>query len=168
MRIKTLAIVSALLSAPVGLAAQQATYLSLDTRAVSSYFAEQKRNLTCSSGTWVSGPNYGLTEHIVHSGPLGYCGHLSLGSGEYHIIAVTYYYRAGGTNVPRDTKYDGGDPRTTGWEDANTGRERQITDWKDVDGDKKLSQGDLVTDKDGATAPVEEVGTAAKVERATE
>ena len=72
----------------------------------------------------------------------------------------------GGTHVPRDTKYDGGDPRSTPWEDVNSGRERQVKDWKDIDGDKKLSRGDVVTYNDGATAPVEETGTAAKVEGA--
>lgn len=165
MRMKTLGVLFAFLVAPLALAAQQATYLSLDPTVVSSYFSQEKLNISCSTGTWISGPLRGFSEHIRHTGPLGWCGHLSMGSGDYHIIAVYYYSVAGGTHVPKDPVYNGGDPRTTAWEDINSGKERRVTNWQDVNRDGKLNRGDVVSYDDGATAPVQETGTAAKLER---
>lgn len=143
-------------------------YVGLDDEAVNRYYSHAARNISCSFGTHLNGSHAGVTEHFMHSGPLGYCGYLYGSTGTYHILRVTYYMRSGGgTTVPGNPAYNGTDPRATPWNDINSGAQRRVTDWVDQDRNGRLSQGDLVAYDGGARTPVERVGTAAELEDST-
>ncbi len=145
-------------------------YLDIPTGAVADVFAKRATNLTCSSGVWISGPHTGLREHIIHIGPLGWCGTLLLGSGDYHIVSVEYRYTAGGRSyIPKGDAYDGGDPSGRKWQALATpetkGKEITVVEWQDVDGDGLLGKGDHLVYDDGTTAAVDSIGSAIAVER---
>jgi hypothetical protein len=145
------------------------SYVGLDQKAVNNYYTQAAMNISCSTGTWLNGPNAGLSEHLTHYGPLGWCGILVAGSGDYHIISVSYYMTSGGgTSTPNDPKYDGADPRTTPWTDLKSGTQHTATDWKDADRDGRLSPGDGVAFDGGPVVPVSATGTAAAVEQSIE
>lgn len=165
-RIKALATFSAALCLSAALPLSAAPhYVGLDSEAVNRYYNQAARNISCSWGTHLNGPHWGVTEHFIHTGPLGYCGRLYASTGDYHIIAVYYYKTAGGnTSVPSDPAYGGKDPRATAWKDIDSGKERQVTDWIDQNRDGQLNAGDQVAYDGGKPVPVERTGTAALVE----
>lgn len=162
-RSKALVTLSAALCLSAALPASAGTsYAALDDEAVNRYYSHAARNISCSFGTHLNGPHAGFTEHFIHTGPLGFCGHLYGSTGDYHIIAVYYYKSSGGKNyVPSDPAYAGGDPRATGWKDIDSGIERKVSDWVDQDRDGRLGRGDLVSYDGGEPVPVEKTGTAA-------
>lgn len=172
-KLKALGVLTAALCLAAALpAAALPNYVGLDSQAVDRYYNHAALNISCSFGTHLNGPHSGLTEHFIHTGPLGYCGMLYGSTGDYHIIAVYYYMTSGGGTgggpyVPGDKEYDGTDPRATSWNDIRSGEPREVTDWQDNDRNGLLSPGDQVTWSDGATESVDATGTAAEVERPT-